>query len=172
MNWRNALLSYEPIRTRLLSLDELDKGSQYEKEAINYFLEKALRKAVNLEYAEQPESLNILCKAEIQAAFSHASEQELSEMVKTRNLSIEQLTEQIASDSLTITKTLSDGLIQKGFDQFNKKLSELFCDKNMDELIDLKLSQLKPSLHKAIIENVHDQLKPFRGDIGGITENE
>ena len=83
MSWTNALLSYEPISKSLLELEKLDNGSPFEKEAANFYLEKALRSS-NL---EAPESVNLLCKAEVQKAFPNAQTQELDDMVKARNFS-------------------------------------------------------------------------------------
>jgi predicted HD phosphohydrolase len=52
-----------------------------------------------------------------------------------------------------------EGTIQKARDSFTEKLTDLFSDKNLDVFLDYKISQLEPSLQKAILEETRKEGK-------------
>ena len=156
MSFQKALLEYSPIRDALSELDRLQKGSEYERAASEYFLERSIRKAFGLTYQPENQESIALCKAEMQQNFPNASTQEIDAMTKARNEVIEQKTIEIVANTKAIIEIFTMGLVAEAKAKFIHEAENLFSDHNIDALLSFKISQLPDSTQKAILEKFYE----------------
>lgn len=157
MSWRNALLTYEPLREALLKAEVYDGGSPFEQQAINKFTELEVRKIYDLETFET-DDLHVLCKSEAKTALPNLSEPELDALVKNRTEVIHNLAREIAQHAHRINTAFLDGELKKSVNDFKLKLEQEFPDTIIDHMLDEKLSKIP-------VEIVRELLKPLnRGE--------
>jgi hypothetical protein len=158
MSLSNLVLTYDPIRKALLELETLSKGSPYEQEAICFFMDKTFRKL----NSDVPDNIVALCKAETLKAFPNASEKEAAAIMKARNERVQTLTIQLKNDTVIVIRGVIDGVVEKAIENFTERFNDLFSDYNLDVFLDYKLSQLEPSLSKAILESTRTKTKEVK----------
>lgn len=162
MSLSNILLTYGPVRRALLEIETLTKGSKYEDEAVWFFMDKVFR-GLN---TDLPESIIALQKAEVTKAFPNVSPQELTAIMKARNERIQTLATQLKEDTISVIGGVMDGVMEKATENFTERFNDLFSDANLDVFLDYKLSQLEPSLSKAILESTHIKIKEVKKEDG------
>jgi hypothetical protein len=155
MSYSNPLLTYEPIRKTLLELEALSKGSPYEREAVWFFMDTTFRKL----NSDVPDNIAALCKAEATQAFPNISEQEVTAIMKARNERIQTLTALLKADTATVIDGVTKGIMTNATEEFTQRFNDLFSTANLDVFLDHKLSQLPPSMSKAILESTRFTLE-------------
>lgn len=157
MSFGNIVLAHEPIRQTLLELDKFAGETPYKTATVGYFI----RKACGLDENEPiPEQITALTKAEFQKGFPGSPEQEIDAFLKARFNRVETLCVQLKADTEDIiSEFINEAVIQKAREQFTEKLGSLLSDDNLDVFLDYKISQLEPSLSKAIMESTRKEGK-------------
>lgn len=149
-------LGDQTIRELLKQFDALGKGSQFQREAAEYYFELAFRKAINLPFTEaDPENLINLSKAELKEKLPTLSHKELDDMAKARLTAIQETAEKFANRVTAITDSFLDQMEQYMTETIVKAFSERFSDERINAIVDAKISKLPEATQKIFYQAVY-----------------
>jgi arsenate reductase-like glutaredoxin family protein len=162
----NLVMGDEIFRQLFLEVEDLSKGSEFERKAIEIYVEVALRKAFNLVYDEAllPD-LSKVCAEELKKAIPNASDQELETMSNTRVEAIKRLTDKLVQRASAIMDAFVDKLENHIMTEFTSALNEKYSDANIDLKIDKYLFKRPESFQKALFELVYGKDPAHKSDL-------
>jgi hypothetical protein len=79
--------------------------------------------------------------------------------MKARNERIQTLTALLKADTATVIDGVTKGIMTNATEEFTQRFNDLFSTANLDVFLDHKLSQLPPSMSKAILESTRFTLE-------------
>ena len=155
MSFVNLFLGDQTVRELLEKIDILSKSSNFTKQAAGILVEVNLRKAFELPSSETPvQSLDVLCKAELNNQLPNLTDEELDEMSKARFSAIQDLSGQLVFRLKAIGDAFMKKFEEKTVAEFEKVLAEKFSDERIDAMIEVKISKLPVDYQKAILDKL------------------
>ena len=157
MEMKNVLLGDRTTRLLLRQIDDLTKGSAFEKETIDLFVEMSLRARFGLDYDSTYKTKIVeACKTEVAKAFPKASETELNELANARTGQILALAVKLVNRIDDISKALikeMDAHIAKQREELTKELDNYIntLDAKIEQKFNDKIAALPETIQKAVL---------------------